>query len=309
MKIVVAGATGFLGSALATALIQRGHDLVVLSRRPGRTTTAAAGRRTVEWDPGGAAGAWTSEIEGAGAVVNLAGEPIAGRRWTPAQKHRILQSRVSATRLLADAIADAAAPPPVFVSASGVGFYGPCGDELVTELHPAGDDFLARVCHQWEAAARLAMSARTRVVRVRTGLVLAKEGGALPRMLPPFRLGLGGPLGSGQQYWPWIHLVDWVALVTFAIERDDVDGALNATGPEPVTNLAFTRALGRALRRPTVLPAPAFALRLLLGEMADGLLLSGQRAVPAAALHYGFTFQHDTIDHALRFLSATRSDG
>lgn len=299
MKIVVAGATGFLGSPLVAALTRAGHEIVVLSRRAPAHGTRSGPTRAVPWNPERDPGDWARELDGAGAVVNLAGEPIAGRRWTRAQKQRIEDSRVAATSRLAEAIAVARTPPPVFVSASGVGFYGPCGDELVTEAHAPGDDFLAHVCIRWEAAAQQVASAHTRVVCIRTGLVLGGDGGALAPMLPLFRLGLGGPLGSGRQYWPWIHRDDWVALVTFAIDRADLDGPLNATGPEPVTNAEFTRTLGRALHRTAVLPAPAFALRLLLGEMADGLLLAGQRAVPHAALQHGFAFQYHTLGEAL----------
>jgi uncharacterized protein len=230
--------------------------------------------------------------------VNLAGESIAGRRWSAAHKARILDSRVGATRSLAAAIRRASSPPPVFVSGSAVGYYGPLGDETVTEDHPAGADFLASVCVQWEQEAARA-SDRTRVVSVRTGLVLAREGGALPQMLPPFKLGAGGQVGSGRQYWPWIHRDDWVALVRWAITNAAVAGPLNATAPNPVTNKAFAGAVGRALHRPAFMPAPAFALRLLLGEMADALLLSGQRAIPAKAERLGFKFRFTHVDEAL----------
>jgi hypothetical protein len=231
--------------------------------------------------------------------VNLAGESIAARRWTAAQKQRILESRVQATRSLVEAIKKAAAPPPVFVSGSAVGYYGPLGDEPVTEEAPPGGDFLARVCVAWEAEAMRAASGRTRVVCVRTGVVLEQDGGALPQMLPPFTFGAGGPVGSGQQFWPWIHRDDWVAMVRWAIQTPAASGPLNATAPTPETNRAFAQALGRAIHRPAFVPAPAFALRLLLGEMADALLLSGQRAVPAKAQRLGFTFAYPQLDQAL----------
>ena len=232
-------------------------------------------------------------------MVNLAGESIAGRRWSAAHKQHILDSRIRATRSLAAAIARASRPPSVFVSGSAVGYYGPLGDELAVETTPAGSDFLAQVCQQWEAEASRAASARTRVVCIRTGLVLERDGGALPQMLPPFKFGVGGPVGSGRQYWPWIHRTDWIDLVRWAIRTDAAAGPLNATAPEPVRNVEFARALGWALRRPSFMPAPAFALRLMLGEMADALLLSGQRAVPAKAEALGFSFKYARLDDAL----------
>ena len=297
MKIVIAGGTGFLGRPLARALAAS-HTVVILSRQP--TPPPADGpARIVPWNPT-TTGAWAEEIDGAGAVINLAGTSIAGRRWSPAHKRRILDSRIDATRALADAIRAAAHPPHVFVSGSAVGYYGPLGDELVTEAHPAGRDFLAGVCAAWELEATRRARDATRVVCVRTGLVLDQHGGALPQMLLPFKIGAGGPLGSGRQYWPWIHRDDWVALVRWAIDTPSASGPVNATAPNPVTNAELSRALGRALHRPAFMPAPAFALRIALGEMADALLLSGQRAVPAKALELGFVFRHTQIDAALR---------
>jgi uncharacterized protein len=298
MKVVIAGATGFLGQPLARALAADGRDIVILTRRtdPPRPNHGA---RFLTWRPGAGAGPWTAEIEGAAAVVNLAGESIAASRWSNAQKQRILDSRLQATRTLADAISGASRPPPVFVSGSAVGYYGPRGDEIVTEEEPPGSDFLAKVCAGWEAEAIRAGSA-TRVVRIRTGLVIENSGGALPRMVLPFKFGAGGPLGSGRQYMPWIHRDDWVALIRWTIDTSSPDGPINATAPNPVTNAEFARALGRALHRPAFMPAPAFALRLALGEMADGLLLSGQRAIPAKAERLGFRFRFTQLDDALR---------
>ena len=294
MKVVIAGGTGFLGRSLSQSLAAEGHDVVVLTRGSADRTLNA-----VRWTPTGEGGPWGSAIEGAGAVVNLAGESIASKRWTEAQKRNILDSRVQATRSLVSAIRTAANPPPVFVSGSAVGYYGPLGDGIATEDAPPGSDFLARVCVTWEEEARRAATARTRVTCIRTGLVLAKDGGALPPMLPPFRFGAGGPVGSGRQYWPWIHRQDWVDLVRWTIRTADAGGAINATAPNPVTNAEFARALGRAMHRPAFMPAPAFALRLLLGEMADSLVLSGQRAVPGRAERGGFTFTYRTVDDAL----------
>jgi uncharacterized protein (TIGR01777 family) len=298
MRIVIAGGSGFLGRPLAAALAADGHDVVTLTRgdgpRRGQTRS-----RAVRWTPGGDTGPWAAESDGAGAVVNLAGESIAGRRWSAAHKQRILDSRVHATRSLVSAIQAAEAPPPVFLSGSAVGYYGPRGDEVIAEDTPPGSDFLAGVCVQWEAEAMLAAGDRTRVVCIRTGIVLEKDGGALPQMLPPFTFGAGGPVGSGRQYWPWIHRDDWIGLVRWAIQTPDAAAALNATAPNPVTNADFARALGRAMHRPAFMPAPAFALRLMLGEMADALLLSGQRAVPAKAERLGFAFRYPRVDEAL----------
>ncbi len=298
MKIVIAGGSGFLGRPLAAALARDGDEIVVLTRGGG-AARGHAQLRSIAWTPNGETGPWAAAIDGAAAVVNLAGEPIAGRRWSEAQKQRILESRVQATRSLVAAVHAAATPPPIFVSGSAVGYYGPLGDEVAIEERPPGSDFLARVCVQWEAAATGAASARTRLVCIRTGLVLEKDGGALPQMLPPFKFGAGGPVGSGRQYWPWIHRDDWIALVRWAIQTPAATAAVNATAPNPVTNADFARALGRAMRRPAFMPAPAFALRLMLGEMADALLLSGQRAVPAKAERLGFTFRYPQLDQAL----------
>ena len=298
MRIVIAGGSGFLGRPLAAALAADGHDVVTLTRgdgpRRGQTRS-----RAVPWTPGGDTGPWAAEIDGAGAVVNLAGESIAGRRWSAAHKQRILDSRVDATRSLVSAIQAAEAPPPVFLSGSAVGYYGPRGDEVIAEDTPPGSDFLAGVCVQWEAEAMLAAGDRTRVVCIRTGIVLEKDGGALPQMLPPFRFGVGGPVGSGRQYWPWIHRADWIALAQWAIRTTAAAGALNATAPNPVTNAEFARALGGAMHRPAIMPAPGFALRVMLGEMAHSLLLSGQRAVPAQAERLGFDFRYTKVEQAL----------
>lgn len=296
MKVVITGGTGFLGRALARGLVADGHQVVVLTR--GAQPAGQAALRLVQWVPEREAGPWRLELEGADVAVNLAGESIAGRRWSEEQKGRILESRLQATRSLVDAIAATGRRPRVLVSASAVGYYGPLADQIVTEAHPAGGDFLATVCRQWESEAVRA-SANTRVVCIRTGLVLAKDGGALPRMLLPFKLGAGGRLGTGRQYWPWIHRADWLSLVRWMIDTPAASGPFNATAPTPVTNTEFTQALARALRRPALLPAPAFALRLALGEMADALLLAGQRAVPARAQQLGFTFQNTNLDEAL----------
>jgi hypothetical protein len=298
MKLVIAGGTGFLGRPLAATLARDGHQVVILTRGVRRPPVPPdRGVTLTSWSPDGTAGHWAAALDGAAAVINLAGESIAGGRWTAARKRRILDSRLLATRSLVAAIHQTAPPRPALISGSAVGYYGPRGDEVITEDSPPGDDFLARVCIQWEAEARAA-AADTRVVYLRTGLVLERDGGALPKMLPPFWFGAGGPVGSGRQFWPWIHRRDWIDLVRVAIESR-IAGPLNITAPQPVTNAEFARSLGKALRRPAVLPAPAFALRLMLGEMADALLLSGQRAVPARAETAGFAFTFKHLDGAL----------
>jgi uncharacterized protein (TIGR01777 family) len=297
-RIVVTGATGFLGRPLVDALIRDGYQITVLSRQAGGAPSSDL--RRLQWTPDGSTGPWASALDGAHAVINLAGESIADTRWTDAQKRKIIDSRVLATRSLVAAVRQASNPPAVFANGSAVGYYGPRGDEIITEDHAPGTDFLAEVCKQWEAEAKTVTQPNVRLVFLRTGLVLEKEGGALPRMLLPFKLGAGGPVGTGRQYWPWIHRRDWIDLVRWAIRTPAAVGPLNLTAPEPVTNAAFAAALGRVMHRPAFMPAPGFALRLLLGEMADGLLLSGQRAVPRLADDHGFSFSFTTVDDALR---------
>jgi len=237
-------------------------------------------------------------MDTADAVVNLAGESIAARRWTAAQKEKIRTSRLLATRSLVVAIRGASSKPRVFVSASAVGYYGDRGDETLTEASTPGHDFLATLCQGWEAAAGEAAAA-TRVVLLRTGIVLDRKGGALPKMLPPFMLFAGGPIGSGRQYMPWSHKHDWVRMAAWTLQHDAARGALNVTAPNPIRNAEFSKALGHALRRPSVLPAPGFALKVILGEMADALLLSGQRALPVRASDLGFSFRFSNVDEAL----------
>ena len=305
MRIVLAGGTGFLGRALAASLAAESHEIAILTRRHG--SPKANGARFVQWAPDGSSNGFARAIDGADVVVNLAGESIAGRRWSLAHKKRILESRINATRSLATAIARADHPPPIFISGSAVGIYGTHGDDLVTEETPPGSDFLADVAVQWEAEARRAASPQTRVTCIRTGLVLERDGGALPEMLLPFKLFAGGPVGSGRQYWPWIHREDWVGLVRWSISQPNGGGPMNATAPNPVTNAEFARALGRALKRPAFMPAPAFALRLALGEMADALLLNGQRAVPAKAQRQGYQFKYARLDDALQAIFGRRA--
>lgn len=294
MQIVIAGGTGLLGRALHVRLRETGHSVTVLTRQPRRAGDVA-------WTPTEPGGPWRATLDTADAVINLVGEPIAAGRWTAARKQAIRTSRVRATRTLVQAVRQARRTPAAFISSSGVGIYGPRGDEPVTEDTAPGTDFLAGVCREWEGEA-LDLAGVTRVVLLRTGLVLSRDGGALPPIARPFRLFAGGPLGSGRQVWSWIHVQDWVSMVTWTLSAHAVSGPLNLTAPEPVTNREFARTLGRVLQRPALLPAPAFALRLLLGEMADPLMLTGQRALPAKARAHGFQFAFTRLEDALRNL-------
>lgn len=292
MQIAIAGGSGFLGGALRRRLIHDGHQVRILTRapRPGRTDQIA-------WQPDGTAGEWVHALEGIDALVNLAGAGVADKRWTESRKELLTSSRVQPTGSLVHAIAQLHRPPDVLLNASAVGYYGARGDARVTEDTPPGRDFLAQLAVAWEAAAAPA-AARTRVALLRTGLVLHPSGGALASMLLPFRLGVGGRVGSGDQYWPWIHLDDWVSLTAWLLATPSAHGPFNLTAPEPVTNARFTRALGAALNRPTIIPVPAAALNLALGELAM-VLLTGQRAVPARATELGFTFRYATVEQAL----------
>ncbi len=298
MSIVIAGGSGFLGSALARALATDGHDVTILTRQSSTSQPSQPRVSFVSWAPDGSVGPWGQTVSGATAVINLAGESIAAKRWSAAQKQKLRNSRLLATRSLTTAIRQAAATPAVFISGSAVGYYGDRGNETLTEASAPGTDFLADLAKDWEESASDAAHV-TRVALVRTGIVLDRKGGALPKMLPPFQMFVGGPLGSGTQYMPWIHKDDWVRMVSWMITAEGARGALNATSPSPVTNAEFSKALGRALKRPSLLPAPAFALRIALGEMADALLLSGQRALPVRATDLGFSFRYSNIDDAL----------
>lgn len=295
MRVVLAGGSGFLGRALHTSLRDAGHTVLVLTRTAKRPDDVA-------WTPDGTSGPWARTLDGADAVVNLAGEGIADARWTDQRKAALRSSRLLSTRSIVAACGTVPTPPSVFVNASGVGYYGARGSEVITEDAPPGNDFLAGLCVAWEAEAEGAAQI-TRVVRARNGLVMHPSGGALAKMVLPFRLGVGGRIGSGTQYLPWIHLADWLALTTWLITTPDARGAFNVTAPVPATNAEFTRALGAAVHRPTILPVPSIALRVALGELAD-TLLTGQRAVPRRAADMGFTFRYPDIGPALSDLLA-----
>ena len=292
MRIVVSGASGLIGSALVPALESAGHEVLRLVRRP------APHRNEVSWDPS-AATVDAAKLAGVEGAVNLSGATI-GRRWTPQRKREILASRVDSTTLLATTLASLEPRPRVLVCAGGVGIYGyDREDEILTEESEPGTGFLAEVGRAWEAAAEPARAAGIRVVNFRQGLVLSADGGVLGQMRTPFRLGLGGRVGSGRQWWPWIAIDDLVAGYLAALESD-LEGPVNLTSPSPVPSVQFTRALGKALGRPTIVPAPAFGLRLVFGEMADEALLGGQRALPARLLDRGFAFSYDELEPALR---------
>lgn len=296
MRILVSGSTGLVGSALVPALAAGGHEVTRLAR-----TRAAGSGRAIFWDP--AAGTLdAASLEGFDAIVHLAGESIAAGRWTRAKKARIRDSRVGPTDLLARTIASLSRPPKVLLCASAVGCYGDRGDEVLTEDSPIGKDFLSRVCRDWEAAAAPASRKGARVVLHRFGVILSPAGGALAKMLPPFRLGAGGRLGSGRQFVSWIAIDDAVGAIAHALGAVGLSGPVNTVAPRPTTNDELTRALGRVLRRPTFAAMPAFAARLLFGEMADALLLSGQRVEPKRLLASGYRFRYPDLEPALRHL-------
>ncbi|MEX2317088.1 MAG: TIGR01777 family oxidoreductase [Pirellulales bacterium] len=296
MIVAITGSTGLVGSALVESLERGGHLVRRLVRREVRDS-----EREIRWDPA-ASTIDAGELEGIDGVVHLAGENLAAHRWNEKVKREIRDSRVQGTRLLAETLAKLANKPDVFVSASAIGYYGDRGEQPVDESSPPASGFLADVCREWEAATQAARDAGIRVVNLRLGVVLSPRGGALVKMLLPFKLGVGGVIGSGRQVWSWIALDDLVAAIEFALANAALAGPVNAVAPEPVTNREFTKTLGRVLRRPTVLPMPAFAARLALGEMADEMLLAGVRVEPRVLRSAGFAFQHPRLEPALRHL-------
>ena len=291
VKIVVSGASGLIGTALVPVLRAEGHEVLLLVRRE------VAGGDEIRWDP--AAGELdAAQLQGVDAFVNLSGATI-GRRWSRAREAEILDSRVNSTTLLAETLATVDPRPAVLVCAGGIGIYGSRGDEILAEESELGSGFLADVGRAWEAAAEPAREAGIRVVSFRQGLVLTRDGGALRRLLTPFKLGLGGRVGSGRQWWSWVSMDDLVAAYRFALEGA-LEGPVNLVSPSPVTNGQFTKALGKAVGRPTLVPFPSFAARTVFGEMADEALLTGQRALPARLLDAGFRFEYPDLDAALR---------
>ena len=294
MRAAITGSSGFIGSALLSELALAGHQVVRVVRREAR------GPDAIRWDP--ETGTIEAEkLEGLDAVIHLAGESIVGR-WTPSKKAGIQDSRRRGTRLLAETLASLARRPRVLIAASAIGYYGDRGDERLTEQSPPGTGFLPDVCREWEQAAQPVTSAGIRLVHLRIGVVLSPRGGALAKMLPPFRLGLGGILGTGRQHWSWVALGDVTGAIQHALITDSVRGPVNVVSPNPATNAEFTRALGRVLRRPTIFPVPAFAARLLMGEMADALLLASARVEPTRLVESGYRFRYPELDAALRHL-------
>ena len=288
MRIAITGSTGLIGSALAPLLVQAGHEVVRL-KRPG------------DWDPENHK-VHLPAFRNVDALVHLAGENIAGGRWTAERKRRIRESRISGTKLIAETVSTLDPPPPVLISASAIGYYGDRGDEVLQETSNAGTGFLADVCQQWEAATAAAARAGIRVVHLRLGIVLSRKGGALAKMLLPFQFGIGGRIGSGLQYWSWVSLEDVCGVVVHCIQAPSLQGPVNVVSPAAVTNIEFTRSLGRALSRPTIFPLPSFAARLALGEMADPLLLASARVEPMKLLASRFVFRHRDLDTALQVL-------
>jgi len=296
MQLVITGASGFIGKVLCERLLQAGHTLVLMTQgAPPNASTP--GKRWSHWTPGGI-GEWSKAIDGADGVINLAGEPLAGRKWTYSQQLRLQQSRFDATRSVVLACAGAKQKPKFLINASAVGYYGPRQDELLTEDAPPGNDFLANLCLGWEAEAIGAEPLGLRVVRLRTGIVLGASGGALVKMVEPFKWFVGGPLGSGKQWMSWIHIEDEVSLIRHVIANPAISGPVNATSPNPARNKEFSQTLAATLHRPCWVPVPAIAMRIGLGKMAE-MVLTGQRVIPAAAQKSGFQFRYPILKDAL----------
>jgi uncharacterized protein (TIGR01777 family) len=305
MRFLITGGTGFLGRALTASLSKDGHQVIILSRQPNRRSGFDANVQVMPWDARSAEG-WGHLVNGVDVILNLAGESIAGTgiipsRWSKERKERILESRVQAGRAIVQAVEAATQKPRLLIQASAVGYYGPGDDTEITEDSPAGNDFLANVCTQWEASTQRIEKLGVRRVILRTGLVLSPHDSVLPRLMLPFKFFAGGQLGSGKQWYPWIHIDDEIRAIRFLIESQQADGAFNLTAPHPLTNKELSRVLGRVMGRPAVMPAPAFVLRLALGEMAT-IVLDGQRAVPSRLSKLGFQFNFPDAEAALRDL-------
>ena len=300
MRVIITGGTGLIGRALADNVAGDGHQVIILTRTPERDISLPDGVSLVGWD-GRTAEGWGSLVDGADAIINLAGESIAEGRWTAERKRRIRESRVNAGQAVVEAVEAAQDKPQVVIQSSAVGYYGPRGNDRVTVETPAGDDFLAQVASEWEASAASVEDVGVRRAIIRTGVVLTQDGGALPRLLLPYKFFAGGPIGDGKQWLPWIHMDDEVAAIRFLVENGDASGPFNLTAPNPLTNADFSKVLGKVLGRPASLPAPAFAMRMAFGEMST-VLLDGQRAVPQRLLDLGFTFSFPEAEAALRDL-------
>jgi uncharacterized protein (TIGR01777 family) len=304
MRVLVSGSTGLIGEAIVRSLSRTNHEAVRLVRPATRNSSVsrdgARKNQNIDWDT--VAGTLDPACTGADAVIHLAGASIADGRWIAKRKRVLRDSRIAATRQLVGALGELPKPPRIFIAASAIGFYGDRGDEELTESSGPGGDFLADLCCRWETETNRAASFGARVVNLRFGIVLAKKGGALPRMTLPFRLGLGGKLGSGRQWMSWVALDDVAGIALHALERDDVSGPINVVSPHPIRNSEFTATLARALRRPAIFPAPAFALRIALGEMAQALLLSSQRVLPQRATASNYVFLYQSLPDTLRVI-------
>lgn len=299
-SVIVIGATGFIGKALCAHLAEKGYEIIALSRNPAKGEDILGTKaKVIQWD-GQSSRGWLNHAQTALAIVNLAGENLASGRWTDEKKQAILQSRLDAGRAVVETIRLAQARPKVLVQASAIGFYGPRQDEVVDESFPSGEGFLSEVARRWESSTQEVEAKKVRRVIIRTGIVLGKEGGALPRLIKPFRFFAGGPLGNGKQWISWIYLEDEVRAILFLIEREDLSGVFNLTAPHPLPQTDFARILGKFLKRPSWLPVPGFLLRLLLGDMAEEMLLSGQRVAPARLLDAGFRFLYPEPEPALK---------
>jgi uncharacterized protein (TIGR01777 family) len=306
MRIIITGGTGLIGRPLSQALVGEGHEVVVLSRQPEKVKNAPTGVKVQKWD-GKSAAEWGQLADGAGAIVNLAGAGIADERWSAARKQLIRQSRIEAGQAVMEAIAAANTKPSVLIQASAVGYYGvQSGDAQLAENASPGGDFLSKICFDWEASTAPASKFGVRRAVIRTGVVLSNEGGAFPKQVMPFKFFAGGPVGSGKQWYPWIHIEDQVRAIQFLIANDQASGAFNLTAPNPVTNKEFGQIVGEVMGKPAFMPAPGFAMKTVFGEMSI-ILLEGQRAIPQKLLELGFKFKYETAQAALRALLAAQS--
>ena len=300
MRVIITGGTGLIGQALCANLAHDNHEVIVLSRDPDRAGALPADVKLASWDAQSAEG-WGELADGADAIVNLAGENLASGPWTDARKRRIRDSRINAGKAVMQAVTAAQRKPRVLIQSSAVGYYGPRGDETITEDASPGIDFLARLCFEWEASTAGVEEMGVRRVVVRTGLVLSADGRALPKIVLPFKLFAGGPMGNGRQYWPWIHINDEIRAIRFLLDTDSARGPYNLSGPDPLTNHEFARQVGKVMARPAFFPVPAFVLRLVLGEMST-VLLDGQRTIPQRLQDQGFEYTYSSAEAALRDL-------